>query len=294
MEFLLTLTLLLAVLAGVLFWIGQRYFKRKKGTGAVEDLPPLPPTYPELLQTHVAYYQSLSDDKKKVFEDRVNQFLQRITIEGVQTEVTDLDKVLVASSAIIPIFGFDNWDYYRLTDVVLYEGTFNQNFETTGSDRSYLGMVGEGGALQSTMVLSKPALHEGFMNQTGKSNTGIHEFVHLLDMADGAADGLPESMLTKNHVEPWLRLIHQNITEIKTNHSDINPYGVTNEAEFFAVVSEYFFKRPDLLQQKHPELFVRLEEIFHQNPAAPDKEIDEAALNLDDDSDANGNAKSDG
>lgn len=292
MEFFLTLTLLLAVLAGVLFWVGRRYFKHKKGTEDPADLPPLPPTYPELLQTHVSYYQSLSDDKKRVFEDRVNQFLQRITIEGVGTEVTDLDRVLVASSAIIPLFGFDNWDYYRLTDVVLYEGNFNQNFETTGRERPYLGMVGEGGVLQSTMVLAKPALHEGFANQTGKSNTGIHEFVHLLDMADGAADGLPESMLDKNHVEPWLRLIHRNINEIKSNHSDINPYGVTSEAEFFAVASEYFFKRPDLLHQKHPDLFARLEAIFHQNPAAPDKEIDEAEADLADEGGADENAKS--
>lgn len=290
MEFFLTLTVLLTLLVLGIGWVIRRTWKRKKAEK--EDLPPLPPTYAELLQTHVAYYQSLSDEKKKLFEERVNQFLQRITIEGVGTEVTDLDKVLVASSAIIPIFGFDNWDYYRLTDVVLYEGSFNQNFETAGRDRTYLGMVGEGGALQSTMVLSKPALHEGFANHTAKTNTGIHEFVHLLDMADGSTDGLPEYMLDKHHVEPWLRLIHESIHDIQANKSDINPYGVTNEAEFFAVVSEYFFKRPDLLQQKHPELFARLEEIFHQNPAAPDKEVEETESDSDHNDGIDGDAKS--
>ena len=263
--------LLITLLGLVLGWFGWRYWQRRRE----ENLPPLPPTYAELLQTHVAYYQSLPDEKKREFENRVNQFLNRIQIEGVGIPIDDLDRVLVASSAIIPIFGFDTWDYYRLTDVLLYEGSFNPDFETTGSGRSILGMVGEGGALQSTMVLSKPALHEGFANQTGKSNTGIHEFVHLLDQADGATDGLPEFMLDKNHTEPWLRLIHASIQDIKANHSDIDPYGVTNEAEFFAVVSEYFFKRPDLLHQKHPELFARLEEMFHQNPAAPDKEMGE-------------------
>ena len=256
--------LLISVLVLIVGWLVWRYLQQKR-----QDAQPLPPTYPQLLQEHVSYYQSLSDDKKKLFEDRVNHFLHHIKIEGVGTTVDDLDKVLVASSAIIPIFGFDDW-YYPLTNVLLYEGSFNADYQTTGEGRNILGMVGEGGALQSTMVLSKPALHEGFANETSKGNTGIHEFVHLLDKADGSTDGLPENLLVKDHFKPWLQLIHKSIQDIKTNHSDINPYGITNEAEFFAVVSEYFFKRPDLLHEKHPELFARLEEIFRQNPLAED------------------------
>lgn len=248
---------LLVVIVGWLLW---RYQQQKQ-----RDAEPLPPTYPQLLQEHVAYYRALSDGRKTVFEKRINYFLHHVQIEGVGTTVSDVDKVLVASSAIIPIFGFDDW-YYPLTDVLLYEDRFNKDYQTTGDDRNILGMVGEGGALQSTMVLSKPALHEGFDNETSKDNTGIHEFVHLLDKADGSTDGLPEFLLDKNYSEPWLQLIHRSINDIKANHSDINPYGITNEAEFFAVVSEYFFKRPDLLHEKHPELFARLEAIFRQHP----------------------------
>lgn len=259
--------LLISVVVLVLGWLGWRYLNQKK-----QDALPLPVNYPQLLEEHVSYYRSLSDEKKKLFEERVNHFLHHIRIEGVGTTVDDLDNVLVASSAIIPIFGFDDW-YYPLTNVLLYEDRFNADFQTTGDERNILGMVGEGGALQSTMVLSKPALHEGFANETSKGNTGIHEFVHLIDKVDGSTDGSPAYLLEKDHIKPWLQLIHKSISDIKANHSDINPYGVTNEAEFFAVVSEYFFKRPDLLQEKHPELFARLEEIFHQNPLAQDKTL---------------------
>jgi uncharacterized protein YecA (UPF0149 family) len=35
-------------------------------------------------------------------------------------------------------------------------------------------------------------------------------------------------------------------------------------AEFFSVVSEYFFERPKLLAKKHPELYALLEKIFKQ------------------------------
>ncbi len=259
--------LILLVIAGLLWW----FLARKKA----DVIVPLAPAYVELLEQHVPYYQSLPDDRKKIFSDRVSQFLGKVSIEGVDTDVDEVDKVLVASSAIIPIFAFEGWEYPNLTTVLLYPGTFNELYETEGEDRSILGQVGEGGALQSTMALSKPALHNGFTVTTSKENTGIHEFVHLLDKVDGSIDGTPEYMVPKEYLQPWLRQIHRHMKEIKTNKSDINPYGITNEAEFFAVVSEYFFKRPDLLQSKHPDLFTSLELIFRQNPLEPDKAVKE-------------------
>jgi hypothetical protein len=49
---------------------------------------------------------------------------------------------------------------------------------------------------------------------------------------------------------------------MKTYGSDIDLYGATNTTEFFAVVSEYFFKQPQLLQANHPDLFEMLERIY--------------------------------
>jgi Mlc titration factor MtfA (ptsG expression regulator) len=44
---------------------------------------------------------------------------------------------------------------------------------------------------------------------------------------------------------------------------DINFYGATNDAEFFAVITEYFFEKPEELKHRHPELFDLLEHMFH-------------------------------
>ena len=112
------------------------------------------------------------------------------------------------------------------------------------------------------MILSQHELRQGFLNKTGKTNTAIHEFVHLLDKTDGAVDGIPENLMDRQYILPWLQLMHKKIGEIIKGRTDINPYGATNQAEFFAVVSEYFFERPDLLKQKHPELYQLLEDIF--------------------------------
>ena len=44
----------------------------------------------------------------------------------------------------------------------------------------------------------------------------------------------------------------------------VQPLPETNEAEFFAVATEYLFEQPDLLQTKHPELYNVLSIIFRQ------------------------------
>ena len=69
-------------------------------------------------------------------------------------------------------------------------------------------------------------------------------------------------MLEKQYTIPWINLIKHKIEDIYKGKSDINPYGASNKSEFFAVISEYFFERPQLLKKKHPELYKLLEQIF--------------------------------
>jgi Mlc titration factor MtfA (ptsG expression regulator) len=153
----------------------------------------------------------------------------------------------------------------NLNEVLLYPDSFNEVFAQEGKGRTTLGVVGTG-AYQNIMILSKHELRQGFLNKSGKNNTAIHEFIHLVDKTDGVVDGVPEFLISKQYVLPWLNLMHQKIKEILNNKSDINPYGATNETEFFAVAAEYFFERPDLLQEKHPALYNILSKIFRQHP----------------------------
>jgi Mlc titration factor MtfA (ptsG expression regulator) len=230
---------------------------------------PLDNTLKQLLTEHVAYYQKLDADKQLRFEGMIASFIQSIRIEGVGLEVTELDKVLVAASAVIPIFGYQEWKYTNLTNIILYPDAFNNDFQFEGNDasRNMLGMVGSG-YMNGQMLLSRAALVKGFSASSGKQNTGIHEFVHLLDKSDGATDGVPEHLLGHDYATPWLKMMHQEMNRIEKGNSDINPYGATNEAEFLAVASEYFFEKPEQLQNKHPELYNQLSRIFAQDPAA--------------------------
>lgn len=222
----------------------------------------------QVLEEYVVFYQRLAAAEKTRFEESLRMFLQNVRVTGVKTTVTDMDRVLVAAAAIIPIFAFKNWQYNNIHEVLLYPGAFDKDYRTAGSGRDTLGMVGNG-VLQNVMVLSQLDVRNGFINSTGESNTAIHEFVHLIDKADGDTDGLPAALLPHLYALPWLHRMHQEIQQITAGKSDINPYGATNEAEFLAVAAEYFFKQPHRMQQKHPALFQLLQQIF--TPAAADR-----------------------
>lgn len=243
------------------------YFLQKKKITITE---PVPPQLKNILEEQVPFYQQLNKNKQTEFEERAAHFLTQVKITGIKTVVEDVDRVLIAASAIIPIFNFPGWEYQNIHEVLLYPDSFNHEYEQEGGGRNILGMVGSG-AMNHVMILSQFELRQSFTNETGKSNTAIHEFVHLIDKTDGEIDGLPEALLDKKYIMPWLQLMQQKIKEIYEEKSDINPYGATNEAEFFAVVSEYFFERPDLLKEKHPELYSLLLKIF--SPESATKKI---------------------
>jgi len=220
-----------------------------------------------LLVKHIDYYDKLPDTDRLYFEDKIGQFLDDVNIEAVGFELTDIDKLMVASSAVIPIFRFKDWSYRNITNVLLYPDTFDKDFQYEAAEgRSIMGMVGTG-YMNGQMLLSRSALIKGFSSQAGDSNTAIHEFVHLLDKADGETDGIPEEFLAHEYVKPWISMMHKEINKIEKGHSDIDPYATTNEAEFFAVVSEYFFEKPEQFETRHPELYGMLSRIFGRETA---------------------------
>lgn len=249
------ITAILTVILLIALIIEQSGKKRKN---AIQ--PPLSIKGKDLYD-NINFYKKLNDTDKLRFKKEVEDFLQYVTITGVKITVTDIDRIMVAASAVIPVFAFPGSKYPNLKEVLLYADTFNHEFQSEGNNREILGMVGTGD-MEGKMLLSKPALEEGFNNRTDKRNTAIHEFVHIIDKLDGNTDGVPQLLLDKQYVIPWLNMIHGEMEKIKEGNSDIDAYGYTNKSEFFAVAAEYFFERPDLFKTKHPTLFTMMQKIF--------------------------------
>ena len=226
---------------------------------------PFPVKWEAVLHRDVAFFRALPDSEKLRFRNELKIFLGEKMITGIRTTIDTRTKVLVGASAVIPIFGFPKWEWDQISEVLVYPSRFGKDFNLDGGDgQNILGMVGTG-TMNRIMILVKPDLIQGFKNAADKRNVGVHEFAHLVDKSDGVIDGLPGVGLDREAVGPWVDLVRRKMQEISDGDSDINRYALTNEAEFFSVVSEYFFERPGLMKQKHPELFAMLQKVFRQD-----------------------------
>ena len=260
----------MAIILLILLFAGIAYFLYKSQGGKKKLTTHSEAAIEQVLNTSIDFYQSLPQSiKKENFKNRVVHFIQHVRFTSVgKAKHTLLDEVLIASSAVIPLFHFPDWGYRNIHEVILYDDHFDHQYNVD-NDKHIMGMVGEG-ALNNTMVLSLRALREGFEKSEG-TNTAIHEFVHLIDKADGVIDGVPEYLIPKKMIEPWLRHIRATMQDIIQAETKLNPYAATNEGEFLAVMAEYFFEKPTMLSRNHPELYAMLQKIFSPTPSLENK-----------------------
>lgn len=230
-------------------------------------------TWTDFLIEHVEFFNHLSVADRLLFERRALLFMDTTEVFNGEEVASFEDQLLVAASALIPVWSFPQWHYFNLKTVYLLPAAFNEQFQCGQKDSLFTGMVGTG-PMAGKMALSRPALYQGFRNPNDKRNVGIHEFVHLIDMADGDMDGFPERLKPYRFAMPWFELAAKKMQSIEKGRSNIDPYGASNKLEFFCVASEYFFERPKMLQKKHPKLYDALEDMYQQDRAAIVRDIE--------------------
>ena len=259
-----TLLIVLAAFGTMIYFIFIKKPLKNKHIWA----QPFPESWRNILNEHVKFYSNLEKDQKAGFEKRIQLFLGTKKIEPIDTEIDDSIKIMIAASAIIPMFAFPEYNYPNLREILIYPNSFDEKFQTQryeGHKENIIGMVGNR-FMNGTMIISKPDLINAYDGTTHKNNVGIHEFIHLIDNVDGAIDGIPEILMKHAYVAPWLQIIKEEMSRIQHGRSDISPYALTSNAEFLAVVSEYFFDNSENFKRKHRDLYNYLTTIFHQNP----------------------------
>lgn len=226
----------------------------------------LPARYKKLLEEHVAFYRKLDDPEKIYFEQRVQYFLKTKQITAVNCDIDDKIRLFIAASAVLPVFSFPDFFYRNVKEILVYPDSFDHeyNFSTREEKKRIAGMVGNG-VMSRMMILSKKDLLRAFDDTIDADNLAIHEFVHLIDMADGAVDGIPKAIMDQQYTIPWISEIHREMHRIRRHQSDIDAYSLTNNAEFLAVISEYFFDTPEKFKDRHPGLYKLLSQIFKHN-----------------------------
>ena len=253
--------MVLLALAGGAAALAWHFATRRRRRRARILAEPFPAEWEAVLQRDVVFFRALDDAQKQRFRRDLQVFLGETRVTGVGVDVDTTTRVLAGASAIIPVFGHPEWEWREIREILVRPGRFDMDPSEHEGDTNVLGMVGTG-VMNGMMILSKPDLLRGFRNPSDRHNVGLHEFAHLVDKTDGRIDGIPAVGLERDAIGPWIELVRRETQRIRDGDSALRDYALTNEAEFFAVATEAFFERPDVVKARHPELYEAMDRIF--------------------------------
>lgn len=220
------------------------------------------------------FHRLAPDDQTELLE-HMNVFLAEKTFEGCgDLEMSDEIRVTIAAQACLLLLHHEEPHYYPgLYTILVYPHAYVAKAQQILPG----GIVIEGDSarlgeswVRGCVVLSWDDVRSGAADAADGHNVVLHEFAHQLDQEDGASDGAPILERRSQYVA-WARILGGEFEKLQKaaergRRTDIDAYGATNPAEFFAVVTEAFFERPRSLKKKHPDLYEELAMFYKQDP----------------------------
>lgn len=245
-------------------------FKRKRREALLKT--PLSAAQWATVHRSVPYVAMLSPEEQRELQGHIQVFLAEKNFEGCAgLELTDDMKLVIAAQACILLLHRETDYYPGVESILVYPSTYVvKNVRRMLGDVTVEGdqaRVGESW-VRGVVVLAWDAVTSGARNPRDGQNVVFHEFAHQLD-----AGGDPGDFGSRSSYLAFARALGAEYDELvqrvlERRPTDIDAYGATNPAEFFAVVTEAFFERGAQLEQKHPELYAVLRDFYRQDPAA--------------------------
>jgi hypothetical protein len=189
-------------------------------------------------------------------------------------DLTDAMVVAIAAQAVLPVLRLGLARYEGFVGIVVHPEEViarrefaDENGVVHEYDEVLAGEAMEGGPVMLSWRDVRRAGHSAAQGY----NVVIHEFAHVLDMADGRANGVP-LLPPELPADQWCSTLHDEFETFVRRvdgaaETELDPYGAEGEEEFFAVASESFFVKPQALQQEHPALYGMFVRFYRQNPA---------------------------
>lgn len=204
-------------------------------------------------------------------------FLRQKTITGARDlVVTPTMTVSVAAQACQLILDLDTSYFDGWSEVILYPGAFQTRHEQMDD----LGIVHHGtdelsgeSWLHGPVVLAWAEVESEVFHHHAGRNVVVHEFAHKLDGLNGAMNGMPPLHRGMVRTE-WTRALgrayaHLRLQLSRGDETLLDPYAATNPAEFFAVISEYYFTAPKVLQTCCSAVHAQLSLFYHPKRHTP-------------------------
>ena len=243
------------------------------------EAEPFPAAWEAVLERNVRHFRLLDEDERDQLRKLVQVFVAEKNWEGAGgLAIDDEIRVTIAGEACLLLLGREHALYEDVTSIIVYPSTvraperprsfFDTRVEPVAEPHVLLGEAHRGGPV----ILSWDAAKRGARDPNDGHNVVIHEFAHKIDMLDQRADGTPP-LESRAELQTWAQVASAAFVALKDSAERGEPtlldaYGATNEAEFFAVATEFFFERSAELDKVHPELYALLRAYFRQDPAA--------------------------
>ena len=225
---------------------------------------PFPEPWRRFLLDRCDPYERLPVELRARFEQDLRVFLAEKRITGVGIRATEELRLLVGASAMTLSVGWPDYEWDRLTEVLLYPQDFARDY---GFEMKELSGQAHG---WGTVILSAPALIESFEHPDDGYHVGIHEFAHLVQVEQARFAEIPPG-LDEEYGREWTELVAAEMDRIRRGKSVLDPYAGENPSEFLAVAVEAFFEIPLELRDRHREVYAILAAYFRQDPAAWDE-----------------------
>jgi Mlc titration factor MtfA (ptsG expression regulator) len=219
---------------------------------------------------------ALGRDDRARFLQHAARLVQRTNWEAARGfEVTDAIVDSIAAHAALLVAGFEprTEPFRDVTSVIVHAGTFVTYDTVPGPARGVVSdapryLAGQAGHGRGPIVLDWRTAQREIADPEGGTNVIYHEFAHKLDQLDGLFDGMPPLGSNEGRAR-WAQTMGTNYRRLRRRGRDplVRAYGATNEAEYFAVVSELFFTVPALLREHHRRVYDVLADFYKQDPA---------------------------
>jgi Mlc titration factor MtfA (ptsG expression regulator) len=237
---------------------------------------PFPESWNAILGRNVSHWKYLDAAERSQLRSLVQVFVAEKRWQGCGLELTDEICVTIAGLACLLVLGLAYKAYSNVRTILVYPSTVVAPGDCSAL-ASGMAVQEPGIAIDGQSIVGGPvvlvwdAVLRSCTHPERRHNVVYHEFAHKLDMQDGRADGTPP-LAERGQYERWIRVCTREYDELRRRtprqgHTVLDSYGGKNPAEFFAVITEYFFDKPLEMKRHYAELYALLKEYYRQDPA---------------------------
>ena len=235
---------------------------------------PFPQAWVEHLQRNMKHWSYLLAPEQQHLKELIQVFVHEKDWEGCGgLTLTDEVRVTIAGQACLLLLGLDHVLYRHVQSILVYPDTVVP--AQMGSDglvhHSSMPILGQA-VYRGPVILVWDAVEHGGRHPSHGHNVVYHEFAHKLDMLDGHVNGTPPLHSPEQYAR-WATVCTKAFNNLRARDARgqrtfLDPYAGVNEAEFFAVATEYFFDQPVKMKQQHAALYDVLMGFYNQDTAS--------------------------